>query len=255
MSIGTINVGNPTLATNISTFLKSFASSLGITPSSSRAEARTLGRKLAEPINWLLGGRVDGKELTRDLTSKYRVNGAQVAAMDSKFPNNKFPQGIFMPDSQRPLLDHAYSQHTMQGALPKYFDDKEGLLELATDITSQLKLRGVFDYAGGHPDGLINLVNLPVRSGAAIGLDTPGYGQTGFFFNEKQLDHVELVQKPNDKIDFTLGSGKPAVRVDRAAAAIFSVLEDAIRRDDTMNVIPALNRFINAQYLPADKIH
>ena len=93
-----LNVANTKLANNVSTFISSFVGALGINQKTSSQEARNLGQRLAAPINWLLGGRVNTPRLQRGLSHDFKLNKPKI---ENPFADNKFTDDLFLSFTQK----------------------------------------------------------------------------------------------------------------------------------------------------------
>ena len=244
-----LNVANTKLANNVSTFISSFVGALGINQKTSSQEARNLGQRLAAPINWLLGGRVNTPRLQRGLSHDFKLNKPKI---ENPFADNKFTDALFLPGTQGAVLDESYTE-LVADRLNSMKEDKGALLKVADSLAKQLKERGTFNAA--HPDSKVGLVNIVTNPGRDLGLNTANYGQTSLYFDPDKLAQAQIKQKPGDEaVDFAIEPGK-LTKKNILVAMIYSMFDYAVENNRTEDLLVALNRMIAMQGAQADKIH
>ena len=252
MPVGNISVGNDNLAKNIGAFVQSFAGALGISPSTSTQEARSLGQRLAAPINWLLGGRVNTSELKSRINYDFRGDKPSIP---NAFENNKFSQDLFLPGTLRPTLDESYAEGVAD-SLRRISNDEEAVLAVAKDLAASLRQRDVFKTSATHTDGLINIVQLVANPGTDRSLNAPPYGQTSLYFADDELFAKAVVSQDQSNADTSLYLTRTNLKtVDKVTAMIYSIFDYAIQNDKGTELLPALNKMLATQYAPTDKIH
>jgi hypothetical protein len=242
MSVGTINVGNDSLAKNIGVFIQTIAGNFGITAKSSPEQARNLARELARPILKLFGGRVDTDAIDTRLSLLPEQGGLRKnpTIIKNPFEDYKFNQGLFLPNTNRPVIDDGYSFAVSQ-ALEQMFADGDNLVSIARDLSLKLIDAGILDF--NRLDQSYASLAIP-KGDEDLGFNAPNYGLVYRYFKDDfDATNLSRQEKPNADAQGLIQN------------IILNIFQYAISQKQTMQALKALNRFIEAQYTPIIEKH